>query len=72
MLVVQYRMNQKIMEWSSKAMYNNRLVAHESVKTHVLSDLANAKKSEVTDQPLVLIDTIGCNVRETQGMCLEF
>lgn len=39
MLTVQYRMNNCIMGWSSKELYEERLVADTSVATHVLSDL---------------------------------
>ena len=39
MLVEQYRMNHLIMEWSSQQMYQNKLVAHESVSERTISDL---------------------------------
>ena len=38
MLKIQYRMNQDIMKWSSESMYNNELIAAESVANHLLSD----------------------------------
>ncbi len=41
-LVVQYRMHEAIMEFSSHQFYDSQLIAHESVKAHTLSDLANA------------------------------
>jgi superfamily I DNA and/or RNA helicase len=41
MLVEQYRMNQNIMQWSSSAMYHNKLVAHQNVKDRLLLDLLN-------------------------------
>lgn len=41
MLKIQYRMNQDIMKWSSEAMYNNELIADESVANHLLSDSPN-------------------------------
>lgn len=33
MLTIQYRMNKKIMAWSSSAMYQNKLVADPAVRT---------------------------------------
>lgn len=57
MLVVQYRMHQKIMEFSSKELYENKLVADQSVASHVLSDLPDVSHSDDTDMPVVLIDT---------------
>ncbi|KAI7875357.1 P-loop containing nucleoside triphosphate hydrolase protein [Lichtheimia hyalospora FSU 10163] len=57
MLVVQYRMHQKIMEFSSKELYENKLVADDSVASHVLSDLPDVSHSDDTDMPVVLIDT---------------
>ncbi|KAL7324983.1 hypothetical protein PS15p_210092 [Mucor circinelloides] len=57
MLMVQYRMHQKIMEFSSKELYDNKLVADKSVASHLLVDLPNVEESENTDVPLVMIDT---------------
>ena len=36
MLIVQYRMNDVIMQWSSDQLYDGKLVAHESVAKHLL------------------------------------
>lgn len=36
MLTTQYRMNYKIMQWSSDQLYQSRLVAHHSVENHLL------------------------------------
>ncbi|KAL9554296.1 hypothetical protein MBANPS3_002874 [Mucor bainieri] len=57
MLMVQYRMHQKIMEFSSKELYDNKLVADKSVASHLLVDLPSVEESENTDVPLVMIDT---------------
>ena len=35
-LTTQYRMNSKIMAWSSHALYDDLLVPHESVDSHLL------------------------------------
>lgn len=42
-LTRQYRMNEKIMLWSSKKFYDNSLVADESVKNHLLKDFPSIK-----------------------------
>jgi ATP-dependent RNA/DNA helicase IGHMBP2 len=39
MLLVQYRMNKLIMGWSNEQFYENQLVAHDSVKDHLLKQL---------------------------------
>ncbi|KAI8142657.1 P-loop containing nucleoside triphosphate hydrolase protein [Fennellomyces sp. T-0311] len=57
MLVVQYRMHQKIMEFSSRELYNNKLVADDSVASHVLADIPDVSRSENTEVPVVMIDT---------------
>jgi DNA polymerase alpha-associated DNA helicase A len=57
LLNVQYRMHQKIMEFSSRELYDNKLVADESVAAHVLADLTDVTSSEDTDVPVVTIDT---------------
>jgi DNA polymerase alpha-associated DNA helicase A len=57
MLMVQYRMHQKIMEFSSKELYDNLLVADDSVASHLLQDLPDVSSSENTEVPVVLLDT---------------
>jgi ATP-dependent RNA/DNA helicase IGHMBP2 len=39
MLQIQYRMNEEIMNWSSNEFYEGKLVAHDSVKDRLLTDL---------------------------------
>lgn len=57
MLAVQYRMHEKIMQFSSRYFYNDKLVAHGSVRSHLLRP----------DQPPVtFIDTAGCGYQEKQ------
>ncbi|KAI7863129.1 AAA domain-containing protein [Spinellus fusiger] len=53
----QYRMHQKIMEFSSKELYDNKLVADSSVAEHLLTDLQDIQSSDTTQVPLVMIDT---------------
>ncbi|KAL2651637.1 hypothetical protein R1flu_019765 [Riccia fluitans] len=66
MLTVQYRMNELIMGWSSKELYNNKIEAHESVKDHTLCDLDGVTSSSATDPTLILIDTAGCDLDEVK------
>jgi predicted DNA helicase len=62
-LRIQYRMNEILMEFPNKTFYNNTLIADDSVKNIVLSDL-NEKIKEINDSvvndiPIVFIDTLG-------------
>lgn len=57
MLSVQYRMHEKIMQFSSQELYDNKLFAHYSVAGHLLSGLTNTSHSQDTNAPVVLIDT---------------
>ncbi|CAI9732054.1 DNA-binding protein SMUBP-2-like [Octopus vulgaris] len=66
MLATQYRMHQHIMEWSSKQLYDNELIADSSVKNHLLKDLERIEENELTTEPLILIDTAGCNLPELE------
>lgn len=57
MLEVQYRMHEKIMEFSSKYFYEDKLIAHESVRHHLLRPHL---------PPVTFIDTAGCGYNEKQ------
>ena len=57
MLQVQYRMHEKIMEFSSRYFYEDKLIAHESVRSHLLRPHL---------QPVTFIDTAGCGYNEKQ------
>lgn len=57
LLQVQYRMNESIMEFSSKWFYDNKLVAHDSVKSGLLRP---------HQTPFDFIDTAGCGYEEQQ------
>lgn len=57
MLQIQYRMHQKIMEFSSRYFYEDKLIAHDSVKSHLLRPY---------HLPLEFIDTAGCGYQEKQ------
>ncbi|GFU17552.1 DNA-binding protein SMUBP-2 [Nephila pilipes] len=67
MLTIQYRMNEIIMEWPSKTLYKDKLVAHKSVQSHLLSDLPGIESNSDTTVPLLLIDTTGYSLHEFQG-----
>jgi superfamily I DNA and/or RNA helicase len=57
MLQVQYRMHEKIMEFSSGYFYQDKLIAHESVRTRLLRP---------DHLPVLFIDTAGCGFNEKQ------
>jgi len=57
MLQVQYRMHEKIMQFSSRYFYGDKLIAHESVKSHLLRP---------DHLPVLFIDTAGCGYHEKQ------
>ena len=59
LLNTQYRMNELIMKFSSKELYENRLVAGERVKSRLLTDNTSIKPTDHTSTPLLLIDTSG-------------
>ncbi|XP_019632697.1 PREDICTED: DNA-binding protein SMUBP-2-like [Branchiostoma belcheri] len=64
MLTTQYRMHQDIMAWPSAQLYQGKLVAHQSVASHLLCDLAPVEENEDTSLPLLLLDTTGCDLWE--------
>ncbi|KAK6029075.1 hypothetical protein OSTOST_04821, partial [Ostertagia ostertagi] len=57
LLTVQYRMNEKIMQWSSREFYESRLVAAEEVSKITLSDISYISKDSLLNNPLIMIDT---------------
>ncbi|XP_004345662.1 immunoglobulin mu binding protein 2 [Capsaspora owczarzaki ATCC 30864] len=67
MLTVQYRMNAKIMQWSSNEMYGGKLTSAPSVQAHLLCELPRVKKTEETESALFFIDTTGCSLYETEA-----
>eukprot|EP00092_Neocalanus_flemingeri_P024607 GFUD01026687.1.p1 GENE.GFUD01026687.1~~GFUD01026687.1.p1 ORF type:complete len:903 (+),score=241.20 GFUD01026687.1:48-2756(+) len=65
MLDIQYRMNRKIMQWSSDTFYHGGLYASPSVENHTLAQLSHVRLVPgLTDTVLLLIDTAGCNMGE--------
>ena len=73
LLSTQYRMNEKIMQWSSDEMYQGELKADVSVANRHLKDLnqkhSNQPATNIEDDedlcaPLLFIDTAGCSMNE--------
>lgn len=58
MLQIQYRMHQKIMQFSSQYFYEDKLIAHNSVKSRLLRSY---------QLPVEFIDTAGCGYHEKQN-----
>lgn len=57
MLQVQYRMHEDIMSFPSAYFYGNKLIAHESVRYHLIAD----------QPPIQFIDIAGCGYFEKQN-----
>lgn len=55
LLETQYRMNEQIMQYSSEVFYENKLVAADSVKNHLVFE---------NDLSVEFIDTAGCSFNE--------
>jgi len=63
-LTVQYRMHEQIMNYSSNCFYQGSLIADESVRTHLLSDLVAQPHSTIVQSPATFIDTAGAGWEE--------
>jgi superfamily I DNA and/or RNA helicase len=63
-LIVQYRMHEAIMEFSSAQFYGGTLVADETVRRHLLSELPGVAASPLTEEPATFIDTAGADYDE--------
>ncbi len=64
LLKIQYRMHEKIMNFSSKEFYDGQLVADASVKSHTLADLEHVEKAPETTEPFLYLDTAGRGFEE--------
>ena len=71
LLRIQYRMNGQIMGFSSAQFYENKLVAHASVKDHSLLDIPHVSPTGLTGARLVFVDTAGTNYTETWNELLD-
>lgn len=65
-LMVQHRMHEQIMQFSSQYFYSGTLVADSSVRSHRLTDLPTVAAEELDDTPVVYIDTAGAGWEEQQ------
>lgn len=65
LLRVQYRMNEKIMNFSSREFYGGELIADKSVKKHMLADLKHVKRGPATEEVMIFLDTAGRGFEET-------
>jgi len=64
MLGVQYRMHAAICRWSSGEFYSGRLTCHDSVASHLLTDLPGVTATDETASPMVFVDTAGLGFDE--------
>ncbi len=58
-LTVQYRMHEKIMDFSSRRFYEGTLLAHASVQGHRLCELPNVMTMPISESVAEMIDTAG-------------
>ena len=65
MLAVQHRMNRQIQALVDPV-YDGALSPHKSVADHLLSDLEGVEHSELTDRPVLWIDTAGAGFDEAR------
>jgi superfamily I DNA and/or RNA helicase len=56
-------MNKSIMGWSNKQFYDDRLIAHESVKNHKLEQMY--QNVDPSEEIIMMIDTTGCKMGES-------
>ncbi|XP_043220226.1 DNA-binding protein SMUBP-2-like [Amphibalanus amphitrite] len=66
MLDTQYRMHAMIQEWSSQNLYGGRLKAAPTVASHLLTQLPSVQSTSQTQPTLMLVDTAGCRLLESQ------
>lgn len=59
LLNVQYRMNERIMEFPSRELYDGELTAGDAVKHILLCDLADVEDTDETTVPCIWYDTQG-------------
>lgn len=64
LLSVQHRMHAAIMGFSNAEFYNGELIAHDSVASHRLCDLAGVEANPLTEMPVQFIDTAGASYDE--------
>lgn len=67
MLTTQYRMHEAIQGWSCATFYDGALKPAAAVRGHLLHDLPDVVRTELTETPLLFVDTAGCGFDETEG-----
>lgn len=65
-LIVQYRMHEDIMKYSSKCFYGGSLLADDTVSGHLLTDLVDPPHSQLLISPVTFVDTAGASWEEEQ------
>ena len=63
-LIVQYRMHEAVMDFSSLEFYDAQLEADATVAGHVLADLPDVASTPLTRSPIEFIDTAGASFDE--------
>ncbi|MBX3412361.1 MAG: AAA family ATPase [Pirellulales bacterium] len=63
-LIVQYRMHEEIMQFSSEQFYGGTLEADDSVRRHVLADLPHVAATPLSECPVTFVDTAGADYDE--------
>ncbi|MBI4369279.1 MAG: AAA family ATPase [Elusimicrobia bacterium] len=71
LLRIQYRMNEKIMEFSSRQFYDNKLIADDSVRGHLLAHLPEILPTDLTHRAVLFIDTAGAGWDESWNELLD-
>lgn len=71
LLRIQYRMHETIMGFSSQEFYKGKLEAHESVKSHTAQELPGVQSTDLTEGPLVFIDTSGAGFDEVWNELMD-
>ncbi len=71
LLRVQYRMHEAIMRFPSQEFYEGKLIADESVATHLAAELAGVSPSHLTSRPVTFVDTAGAGFDEVWNDMLE-
>lgn len=67
-LTKQYRMNEKIMQFSSDEFYEGELRADKTVKDHTVTELMGVKENEYTRAAMTYVDTAGIGYEEKRDI----
>lgn len=64
LLNIQYRMNDAVVNFVSKELYNDQLKTFEGIENQLLKDLQNVDENDDTDTPVIWYDTQGGDFME--------